>query len=65
MTDEAINKQTKAKDMLKKLDEHYQMEQDIRKEINRLFFKLQNIKDEIQVMQTLILFQMKRENIKR
>ena len=58
-------KTTNANDMLQKLDSHYEQEDILKKEIEERMQKLQLIRDEIQMMQTIILFQMRKEYKKK
>ena len=64
MTEE-IKKSISSHEMLEKLDSHYEKEEEIKVEINQLMKELNEIRDEIKLMQTLILFQMKKEYLKK
>ena len=64
MTEE-IKKFISSHEMLEKLDSHYEKEEEIKVEINQLMKELNEIRDEIKLMQTLILFQMKKEYLKK
>ena len=52
-------------EMLQRLDSHYEIEETLKSEINIKVQKLNEIRDEIKLMQTLIMFQMKKEYSKK
>jgi len=58
-------KKTTSQEMLQRLDSHYEMEETLKDEINEKMTKLNDIREEIKLMQTLIMFQMKKEYNKK
>ena len=61
MEKEEIKKKITSQEMLQRLDSHYEMEEQLKNDINVKVQQLNQIRDEIAFMQNIILFQMKKE----